>query len=182
MTSEATSQPRGWRWIRRKESWRSFTLKCGLALLLLALFWGWFFSRFTIGIDIQKETCLPGYHLFLVDTLDKDIARDKVFAYRAKGIEPFFKDGQQMVKYIRGVPGDHVEINVNDAVLINGKPVEHGLALARLLNQPEADFRGQKTLGDNEYWFMGTSPISFDSRYFGTIKYEQIIGRAYPIL
>lgn len=87
-----------------------------------------------------------------------------------------------MLKYMRGMPGDTVEVRKNDQVFINGEASEHGLLLAgEKLGQPASKFYGKATLKEDEYWFLGTSPRSFDSRYWGAVTRDQIIGRAYPL-
>ncbi|MDX7527058.1 S26 family signal peptidase, partial [Enterobacter hormaechei] len=32
-----------------------------------------------------------------------------------------------------------------------------------------------------EYWFSGEAATSFDSRYWNSVKREQIVGRAWPL-
>ena len=34
---------------------------------------------------------------------------------------------------------------------------------------------------ENEYWMMGTKPLSFDSRCWGPIHADQVVARAYPL-
>lgn len=166
---------------KKKENWLPFIVKCSIALILITLFWAWFTSRFIVGIDSQKETSLVGYNLFIIDTQDKVLKKGKVYAYLAQGLEPLFPDGTKLVKYLEGMPGDEIKITSNETIYVNDEPVAYGLALAQQLQIPKESFQGEKKLENNEYWVMGTSPISFDSRYFGTIKNEQIIGRTYPL-
>jgi conjugal transfer pilin signal peptidase TrbI len=86
-----------------------------------------------------------------------------------------------MVKILTAMPGDAVEVN-EWQIIINGKPVGEGLPLAKELHLPEQHFYGKSVLEDGHYWFMGRSPLSFDSRYWGAVEDEQIIGRAYPLI
>lgn len=167
--------------IRRHESWRRFALKALLTLAILWLAGSAFASRYRIGFDPQEVKCLPGYSVYLIDLKDRELQRDAVYAFSARGLDPLFKDGTQMVKILRGLPGDTVEVTEQHRVLVNGSLVGEGLYLAERLKVPESRFYGRATLGEDNYWFMGTSPLSFDSRYWGTVKHEQVIGRAYPL-
>ncbi|NMT57244.1 S26 family signal peptidase [Vibrio parahaemolyticus] len=134
-----------------------------------------------MGIDPQQEKCLPGYTFFLIDLNDQTLERGAVYAFQAKNMQPFYKDGTRMVKILTGMPGDKVEINDKWKITVNGDVVGEGLQLAGKLHLPESHFYGKTTLKENNYWFMGKSPFSFDSRYWGTVKNDQIIGRAYPL-
>lgn len=86
----------------------------------------------------------------------------------------------QWVKYLRGIPGDHLEI-LGDKVLVNGNLI----ALANT-NGPDGhrltplSFNG--TIPSHQYMALGTSPDSFDSRYaeFGLVGEDQILGTGYP--
>jgi len=65
---------------------------------------------------------------------------------------------------------------------INGEPVGTGglLLVNTLLKTPE-DFIKSYTIPEKEYFFAGRTNNSFDSRYWGTIQHDQILGRAYAI-
>ncbi|MGC0623627.1 S26 family signal peptidase [Escherichia coli] len=80
-------------------------------------------------------------------------------------MQPFYKDGTRMVKILTGIPGDKVVINDKWKITVNGDVVGEGLQLAGKLHLPESHFYGKATLKENNYWFMGKKPFSFDSRY-----------------
>lgn len=165
----------------KKEPWRRFGIKAGVTLLVLWVASVAFASRYRIGIDSQQEKCLPGYTFFLIDLKNQSLERSAVYAFSAKNMQPFYKDGTRMVKILTGMPGDTVVINDKWKITVNGEQVGEGLPLARKLYLPESHFYGKTTLDKGNYWFMGKSPFSFDSRYWGIVKDDQIIGRAYPI-
>ena len=50
-----------------------------------------------------------------------------------------------------------------------------------MTEQQKKKFYGSRVLKDGEYWMMGTKYLSFDSRYWGPIKEDQIVARAYVI-
>jgi len=65
---------------------------------------------------------------------------------------------------------------------VNDELVGEGLILAEEIGGTPADFAGETVLDEGTYWFMGETPYSFDSRYWGTVSEEQIIGQARPII
>lgn len=99
----------------KKESWKRFGVKAGVTLVVLWAAGAAFASRYRIGIDPQQEKCLPGYTFFLIDLNDQTLERGAVYAFQAKNMQPFYKDGTRMVKILTGMPGDKVEINENEA-------------------------------------------------------------------
>lgn len=159
---------------------QSFILKASVVLLLM---WGVgtsLASRYRIGIDPQQEKCLP-QTFYLVDLKDRSLERGAIYAFKARGLAPLFQEGTWMVKILVAMPGDTVEVNAQQ-IAVNGKPVGEGLPLAQQLHLPESHFYGKSVLEDGHYWFMGTSPLSFDSRYWGAVEDDQIIGRTYPLI
>lgn len=167
--------------IRKKQSWSRFSTKALLTLLVLIALGTVILSRYRIGIDPQVEKCIPGKTFYLIDLKDKELHRDAIYVFKAKGLEPLFQEGTQMVKFLRGMPGDEVEVTQDHKVMVAGEQLGKGLFLRYDLNQPAENFIGKGVLPENSYWFMGTSDRSFDSRYWGVVKSEQIVGRAYPL-
>lgn len=120
-------------------------------------------------------------------------------------------DGKRLVKRVIGLPGDTVEMR-NNALIINGHAVEYQpIADALLRDIPAAERSGyvfaheqlpgqaHAVCGDplrpaprtfapyrvpeGEYFMMGDNrDDSFDSRFWGSVKRTQIIGRATAIV
>lgn len=164
----------------KKESWRRFGFKAALVTVALWVAGAAFADRYRFGIDKQIEKCIPGYSVYIIDRKDTALKKDAIYAFSARGLDPLYEDGTQMVKYLRGMPGDQVKVTP-DEVLINGAVLGRGLVHAETLNLTADSFTGEATLKDGNFWFMGTSDLSFDSRYWGTVKNDQILGRAYPL-
>ena len=170
------------RFMRKKESWKYYWLKAITILTVMVVAGIAFTSRYTIVGDPQEVRCIPGYTVYLVDRNDTTPIRDQLYVFHSKDLRPFYEEGTQMLKYLRAIPGDVVEVRDNDQIFINGNASEWGLGLARdKLSKPSSDFHGKTTLAQNQYWFLGTSTESFDSRYWGAVKGESIVGRAYPL-
>lgn len=164
-----------------RQPWPRFLIKALLVIVLIVGLGAAFSSRYRIGIDSQVIKCIPGKTFYLVDLKDKGLERDSIYAFRAYGVEPFFDDGRPMVKYMRGEPGDTVRIDSDQTIYVNGKRHGWGLYLAEKLDQPQEAFMGEAVLEKDQYWFMGLSDLSFDSRYWGAVNSDQIMGRAYPL-
>ena len=81
------------------------------------------------------------------------------------------KEDEIIIKRIIGMPGDTVSIRDN-TIYVNGEEVEEDYAYGETSNYEEI------TLGDDEYFILGDNrPISKDSRYFGPVKEDEIIGK-----
>lgn len=116
-------------------------------------------------------------------------------------------DGTRLVKRVIGLPGDTVELR-NNVLLLNREPVQYEavsevLAARLAAEDPESrsfaqeqlpgrshliaalpqvparrDF-GPYTVPENQFFMMGDNrDNSFDSRYYGPVARQQILGRA----
>ena len=139
-------------------------------------------NRFHLGIDDQRELCLPGSHRwYLIDRHDQNVWRGDLVAFRADPrMAPWFPAGRIIVKVATGMPGDRVQVDESQT-LINGKPVSNGLVLTEKLGKPSTDFIREATVPGSALWATGTHPRSFDSRYWGFVYDKHIIGRAYAL-
>lgn len=145
----------------------------------LALAGEWATRDWYLGLPSQAQSCLP-YRVFLVSRRDRAVGRGDYVGFLADGrVQPFFAPGQLMVKQVVGVEGDRVTVSGGE-VLVNGVP-RGTLVLAATLGQPPARFGRDERVPPGAYWVMGTAPNSFDSRYWGYLGREQVVGRAYPL-
>lgn len=85
---------------------------------------------------------------------------------------------EDLIKRVVGLPGESITISEN-RVHVDGVPISEPY-LDEDLMMPEA---GPFEVGQNEVFVMGDNrQFSFDSRRFGNIEYEDLIGRAFVII
>ena len=163
---------------KKRLSWLLLTTVFGAAIAGGAC---WFGESYRIAWDRQLLRCI-GPRFLLIDLKDKTIERDALYAYESRQAAPLIQNGVTVGKYLRGLPGDLVEVRRDNTIWVNGRKVAEGMPhLAGLTDEQTAKFYGSRRLKDDEYWVMGTKFISFDSRYWGPIHKDQIIARAYAL-
>lgn len=137
-------------------------------------------TRFSIAIAVQESLCLPPYRLWVIDKRDTEPVRGEIFAFKSKGLSPVFADGTTIVKVLEGMPGDVVEVTLEQTT-INKKTVGRGLDVAVSHGIAPQKYVRNGRIEDGRYWFFGRTSDSFDSRYWGSVGTDQIIGKAYPL-
>lgn len=164
--------------LNKKPRLRVFLLRALLLSTVIVLVIQTVAGRYRLGIDSQIIRCLP-HRYYLIDLQDKQLIPGKLYAFSARGTQPFFIDGTWLVKRLVAGPGDSVAIAADtEQLTVNGRLVARGLPISSKLGVPAAQFAGKRQLQPGEYWFLGDNSGSFDSRYWGVVKDEQIIGRA----
>ena len=88
---------------------------------------------------------------------------------------------EALIKRIIGLPGETIQIS-HEIVTIYNADYPNGMILdeSYLGFGIHTDRDQRVTLGANQYFVLGDNrPVSLDSRYFGPINRNQIIGRAW---
>lgn len=166
--------------LRKKMPWTVFFVRLAVTFSFMLVIGMYLLSRYRIGIDTQEERCLPDASIYLIDLWDKEPVKGQLFAFKTQGLTPLYADGTRMLKRLTGMPKDSVIIK-NETVFINQRVVSTGMALAAQLGIKSEKLNRTLILPSNEYWFSGDAVSSFDSRYWGTVKREQLLGRARPL-
>lgn len=108
---------------------------------------------------------------------DKDIMILDKISYRFKTINRFDivvikKDKEYLIKRVIGLPGEQVEYKDNK-LYINGKVIEENFN-----HKDTEDYILDEKIPNNYYFVVGDNrPNSLDSRYFGLIKKDEILGK-----
>lgn len=88
-------------------------------------------------------------------------------------------DDSDLIKRVVGLPGETVDF-IGDRVYIDGEPLDEPYLEDGVPSTPPDAERFPMLLGDDEVFVMGDNRTdSRDSRYFGPIKVDTIIGRAW---
>lgn len=170
------------RWVK-SFGWACFSL---LIILSATIFLMHGFG-YRIGVDAQRlagePACLPNY-LFIWSKTDGSSPHKGDYIV-AKMPRNYFgvgaRKGDRIIKIVMGVPGDKVRVEGTE-LWINDQHIDR-LWLAKSLPGKEiGDFDMDITLEEHQYFVMGTTKESFDSRYWGPIARENIIGSATPLL
>lgn len=172
------------RLVRARKPWPVFIAQC-LLFLGLAYGLGWWFSvRYEIGIA-QGKPCLPGRLYMIERRVDgrlPEFKRGDLIVFRTdRRTMPWYQPGTRFVKVVRGVPGDRVVIDGSGKVQITGPDYRFKSALepqvVELLGRKPGDLAADYPIPERGYFAMGTLPDSYDSRYWGLVQPDQIVGK-----
>jgi signal peptidase I len=114
-------------------------------------------------------TIKVGDHL-MVEKISRDIKRGDIVVFK-----PTPQSGQKddLVKRVIGMPGDTVEVKAAK-LYINGEPQNEPYLKERMIT----DYKSF-TVPPDSYFMMGDNRNnSFDSRYWGAVPKENLIGKA----
>ncbi|NGZ66619.1 S26 family signal peptidase [Vibrio aestuarianus subsp. cardii] len=139
-----------------------------------------FEKHYHIMVDTQEERCIPEYSVYLVKKNIESIEKGKIYAFKARGMEPFYLEGVTIGKYASAIEGDKIVQN-EQGVFINGLLTLTGYPSADKLGVKASKFYTKYTLDKEQIFFTGTAPRSYDSRYWGAAKADQVIGEAIPL-
>lgn len=156
--------------LRSPAWWTRLVLATGLVLGSGALF----LTHFRIGLNISS--CVPQRWFLVGQGTPGELAKGRFYAFESRGAEPHFPDGTMMLKLLVAAPGDHVRVS-NGEVLINGDyygDLRYAERAPRFVERDEI-------VPDGHFWFMGTLPESFDSRYWGYVTADQIRSSAWAL-
>lgn len=154
-------------------------IKSILKILFVLIFGISIYMTLTIGFGINSfrivgtsmfpninhgDVCVTYSRIF---TSDVSIERNDIITFNGKR-------GNELIKRVIGFPGDRIRIE-GGLVFVNGERHDHPSILFEITNG-KIDI----TLGKNKYFVLGDNRAnSKDSRTFGPINKEQIIGKVW---
>lgn len=142
-----------------------------------------FSSNYMIVVDGNAdptERCIPEFRYYFLERKVEAYQMGGIYTFVSQGMTPVFNDGTLITKYLVGKAGDLVVQN-EQGVFINGNQVSAGYPLAGKLEVNANHYHKEYTIPEGHYFFTAPSDISFDSRYWGLVKNEQIVGKANPL-
>lgn len=171
----------------RRSLWRFFRGVLVVQVVALALVSvGLWLTGLRIGLDVQRligqPACMPSIVYLWHPGLP---AWPKVGEYiiarmPVTGLGVGARPGDRIVKRVMAIEGDTVKVESTE-LYINGSHTERLWLAKSIPGKKPGDFDRDITIGEGELFLMGSTKESFDSRYWGPIKREQILGSAIPL-
>lgn len=153
-------------------------LKAGSGAILAVIIFYAFTARYEFGVPPENTKCIDG-SLFIIDKYDTDIKTGDTIAFYSKGMEPYFPDGNKVIKFAAGVGGDFVSAN-HSGVYVNSTYYGQ-YQLAKQLGIDEESLYKKFIVPEGKVMALGDKPVSYDSRYWGLMDEKQVYGKAYAI-
>lgn len=172
---------------KRIKSWPLFTIKGLLLVALIVAAELLIGSRYHIAL-VANIPCLPARMYLYRFTSSEEFDRgDQVVFKTDLRHFPRFPVGTRFLKSVQCLPGEEVNIDSACHVRCTGPdgPVydanlESGVLqiLGRSCNESAARYK----IPPGNYFVVGTYPHSYDSRYWGLVKPEQVVGKVVWVL
>lgn len=162
----------------RPLSYLKFLLACAGAAVSIGVFYFLFTHWFMVAIDDQKIPCL-GHHVYLVSkgSVETNPVKGDAYAFEVRVSVNGKQSLRLWAKRLAAVPGDKVEITPQGSLFINDFQVRDSMPLLEKFGKNPGNYAVNKVLGKDEFFFLGDTPTSFDSRYWGTVKRAQLRGK-----
>lgn len=130
-----------------------------------------------ISIGINPTESQP-YRLFLI-LKNRPFGQGDLIAFRFPGSE-YYSEGSLFVKEVRGMPGDGLEMRNDHTVWLNGRFLDTVRAIDSK-GKAVKPFFFDGLIPEGHYFLYSPAPNSYDSRYYGLIGKERIVGKATPL-
>ncbi len=124
----------------------------------------------------------PNFHdseYLIIDELSfrfRDPERGEIVVFHP----PTSQEKQYYIKRVIGLPGETVEVRDGKVTVYNDTDYPNGLVLEETYLDDYTPGSDRKTLGEDEYYLMGDNrDASFDSRAFGAVPIDHLIGRVW---
>lgn len=145
----------------------------GIVVLVFAIL-----PRLGITFAINASPSIPNKVFLVIEGIEPRCGGLGAFYFNVPN-NPYWKEGTRFVKRFVGCPNDVLQVRGRD-FYVNGRLVgtarttdSHGV--------PVSHFTWNGKIPEGYYFVMGDSLRSYDSRYWGFVKKEWIIGKAYPL-
>lgn len=167
----------GWRFLRE------LAIIVVAALLVSFLVKAFLVRSFVIPSGSMETTLLIGDRVLVNELVPRAVPlqRGDVIVFRDPGgwLEPGM--GDDLIKRVIGLPGDHVSCcDAEGHLSVNGHAVDEPYAQLSPGSDRVAADDFDVTVPAGQLWVMGDNrPISADSRYHGFVPQSDVVGRAF---
>ena len=140
-----------------------------LSFLIMACFTVFLYTFILTPVNVSGASMLPTYH-----------NNQKVWLYRLIQVKKgdvviVRKDGETFIKRVVAGPGDELNILSDGTVIVNGEKLEE--TYVEEFSREPLSISLPYTIPEDCYFVMGDNRIvSFDSRSFGAVPREDILG------
>lgn len=150
-----------------------------LNILLLILVMCVFFTRYTFGYGLLNG-CLPA-DFYMIDHSDKSIKTGELIAFNMPKSVRFIPENERVIKIVAGVGGDKLKVTM-DGVYNGDKFFEaNARRISKKYNIPSILIEKELIIPEGEVFLIGQTNHSWDSRFWGTVKLNSVIGKTYAI-
>ena len=152
-----------------------------IALLASLLVWlMWTVCPFGLMYDPNKDKCLPDLHLSLsIKGQPKALTHGDLVYWKPGGALSYVKQ-PFVLKQVAAVSGDRLQIQ-GDKLLVNSLQVGAGLPLVNVYRTSVALLQRDELVPPGKVFVIGQNRLSDDSRYWGYLDRQQIVGQAYKL-
>jgi len=132
---------------------------------------------FGASLGINPTASQP-YRLFVIFK-EQPPQRGDLVAFRFPGSR-YYKEGVLFVKEVEGLPGDRLEIGSDRIVRLNGAFLDTVRATDSK-GEAVKPFLFDSVIPNGAYFLYSPARNSYDSRYYGLIGKERIVGKVIPL-
>lgn len=141
----------------------------------------YFTDRYVIAANSTVSNCLHATY-FLVDKWDHDVGVGDLAAFQMMTKNPLYPTGRKWIKQVVATEGMTVSVNKEQVSVSDGRTIKSSMdhTMSYLKLQP-SDIKPVVTLRQGEFFMMGDTRTSYDSRYWGPVEQQHILGKAYAL-
>ena len=151
-----------------------------LIVALSAIYWGQGKKFVGFAFNPNDASCLPELHLaMMLYSRPATIERGMYLFWKPRGALSYVTQ-TYILKKVAAIPGDHLLIKAGQ-IFVNGQLVASGLEDAPIYKKSEESFYRSEIVPPNSLFMIGTAKYSNDSRYWGYLSYDEVVGRGFRV-